>query len=128
MHDQRGRHERRARGADVDVAVRLQRFRCWWCRRDLGAKRLHHEVTSGSTTRRCCFQCYLSQDSNYRRVYESEDDERQEIQRVRNLIGKWACGPCQIFLTNQEVFGGAVEDIELVCPKCRGELRVHGKP
>lgn len=65
------------------VPARLTRFKCWWCSRDLGVRKLHHETPSVDMIRRCCNECYLSEDSNYRAVYPGgEGEESDEVRRV----------------------------------------------
>ena len=67
---------------EEEMSARLTRFKCWWCQRLLGVRRLHHEVTTSESVRRCCYQCYCTEGSNYRKVYADEDQEREEVGRV----------------------------------------------
>jgi len=69
---------------------RLTRFRCWWCQRVLGVRKLHHEVVAGDRVRRCCHECYLREGSNYLLVYEDEVQEKAEVWRV--LRRQLECG------------------------------------
>lgn len=65
------------------VSVRMTRFKCWWCQRALGVKRLHHEVqVPEQKIRRCCTACNGVEQSNYRLIYpRGEVQERAEISR-----------------------------------------------
>ena len=35
----------------------VERFRCWWCNRVLGMKKLHHEQKAARPVRKCCGRC-----------------------------------------------------------------------
>jgi len=62
----------------------LQRFRCYWCNRVLGPRRLHHEQELVSPTRRCCNECAGDPDSPYRLIYPGgPEEEAKEIGRVQ---------------------------------------------
>ena len=71
----------RKRGEERDTRPRLTRFRCWWCARVLGVKKLHHTISEVEPKRRCCHECYLREGSNYLAVYAGEEQERAEVAR-----------------------------------------------
>ena len=91
-------------------------------------KRLHHELNVGTSIRRCCFECYLRDDSNYRRVYDNRELERVEVERVRDRIANWSCVDCHVYLTNQEILDSGEFYENLACPRCKRDLKVHGDP
>lgn len=63
---------------------RLTAFVCWWCRRRLPDRKLHHQVMGlDAERRRCCHDCYHDPEGRYRRVYVDERQERAEVGRVR---------------------------------------------
>ena len=66
------------------MTARAIYFTCWWCRRQLGIKRRHHDVLAADTTtrRECCTICYANPASSYHKVYVDEDQERAEVRRL----------------------------------------------
>lgn len=65
--------------------AKLVRFVCWWCQELREGKAIHHQtrgVTDDGRMRRCCVPCYENPQSNYRRAYKDEYDERAQLRRL----------------------------------------------
>ena len=60
------------------MSGRLARFTCYWCKRLLGVKRLHHEVeVAGERTRRACSSCCADPNGTYRKIYPNGEHQER---------------------------------------------------
>lgn len=57
------------------------RFRCYWCKRDLGRRKLHHRQPAAGGDRLCCVSCHSDLDGIYRKVYPggASQEEREVL-------------------------------------------------
>ncbi len=71
------------------MSPKIKRFRCWWCNRVLGLKKLHHAQRATKPIRRCCFKCARDPGGAFLLVYpggaheEAESIRRNQEQEIR---------------------------------------------